>query len=218
MFKKRAAFTAVLVGAILVACSSHGSGGGGSFVPAGNQVMLPTFDSDLIAFARMPARTVGEELPSAGLGVERSKFWNANLGGYTQTQYSQAIGFPPGTKITIRNLSKKTPHTLNVVAKIKGRPARFPKNPDLKTGAQGHGVLDTGYASGIIQPGKSVTVTLSKAGTYLIGCAFHYGEGMHDVLVVARNAKPGQQATPIPKGTPRPSSSPSVHPSPSGYY
>ena len=37
----------------------------------------------------------------------------------------------------------------------------------------------------VIEPGKSVTVTLSKAGTYLIGCAFHYGEGMHDVLASA---------------------------------
>jgi len=64
--------------------------------------------------------------------------------------------------------------------------------------AQGHGNLQTGYASGPIKPGKSVKVTLVKAGIYLIGCAFHYKEGMRDVLVVAPHAAPGPQATPPP--------------------
>ncbi len=39
------------------------------------------------------------------------------------------------------------------------------------------------YASGTINPGASVTVTLSKPGIYLIGCAFHYIElNMRDVI------------------------------------
>ena len=215
MFKKPAVFSAVLIGGILVACSSHGSGG--NFMPGGGGMTLPAVDSDLMITSNVPARTIGEELPSAGLGTVASSFWKATLGGYTQTKYSQALGFPPGTKITIRNLSNKIPHTLDVVEKITQRPAKFPKNPKLKTDAQGHGVLAAGYASGIIEPGKSVTVTLSSPGIYLIGCAFHYGEGMRDVLVVGKKAKPGQQATPPPKDTPRPSSSPSSHPTPSGY-
>lgn len=215
MFRKRAAFSAVLIGAVFVACNGHGTGG--NLVPGGGTMTFPAIDADLIVTATMPARTIGEELPSAGLGTLKSGFWKATLGGYTQTQYSQALGFPPGTKITIRNLSKTTPHTLNVVAKIARRPANFPKNPTLKFVASGHGVLGTGYASGVIAPGKSVTVTLSNAGTYLIGCAYHYAEGMHDVIVVEKNAKPGQQATPIPKNTSHPSSSPSSYPSPTGY-
>ncbi len=44
-------------------------------------------------------------------------------------------------------------------------------------------------------PGKSVTVTLGTSGMYLIGCHFHYHEGMQDVLVVAKGATPGPQAT-----------------------
>jgi plastocyanin len=56
--------------------------------------------------------------------------------------------------------------------------------------------LQKGYASGAIQPGKSVTVVLSKPGNYLIGCAFHYHEGMQDVIVVKKNATPGPQGTP----------------------
>ena len=87
---------------------------------------------------------------------------------------------------------------------ISGPPAVFPANPNLSIPAKGDGKLEAGYASGPISPGKSVTVTLVKAGTYEIGCAFHYGEGMRDVLVVKNGAKPGPQATPpSPKVTPR---------------
>lgn len=210
MLSKRVAFSAVLIGAILVACSARG---GPNFVPAGGQVTLPSVDSELMIVANVPAKTIGEELPSEGLGTYKSPFWKAVIGGYTQQSYSQTLGFPTGTKITIRNLSKKTPHTLDVVAKIAGPPAQFPKNPSLRTQPHGGKILAAGYASGVIQPGKSVTVTLSKAGTYLIGCAFHYSEGMHDVLVVGRKAKPGQQGTPPPKATPPPTTGPS----PTGY-
>ncbi len=58
-----------------------------------------------------------------------------------------------------------------------------------------------------------MTLTLSKPGTYLIGCAFHYSEGMRDVFVVAKGAKPGQEATPPPNAT----SSPKTGASPTGY-
>lgn len=211
MFSKRVAFSAFLIGAVLAACNARG---GSNFVPA-TQVALPSVDSDLVITARVPPKTIGEELPSEGLGSVKSPFWRAVLGGYTQQSYSQSLGFPTGTMITVRNLSKKTPHTLDVVAKISGPPAKFPKNPSLRTKAHGGKVLAAGYASGIIEPGKSVTVTLSNPGIYLIGCAFHYSEGMHDVLVVGRKAKPGQQATPPP--TPGPSSSPTTGPSPTGY-
>lgn len=215
MFSSRVAFSTVLVGAVLVACTAHG--GGQNFVPQATQITLPSVDSDLEVTATMPKDTIGEKLPTEGLGTYKSNFWKATLGGYTQQTYSQELGFPPGTTVTLRNLSKKRPHTLNVVAKINGPPAKFPKNPTLKTMPHGNGILGIGYASGIIEPGKSVTIKLSNAGTYLIGCAFHYSFGMHDVLVVAKHAKPGQQATAPPKGTPRPSSSPSTGPSPTGY-
>lgn len=214
MFRTRAVFSAIVVIAAAAACSA---GGGTPITPTAQSIALPPIDGDLAITANLPARTIGEELPSEGLGSYHSRFWKATLGGFTQQRYSQAIGFPPGTKITIRNLSKKISHTLDVVAKIAHAPAHFPRSPNLRVQAHGHGVLGIGYASGVIAPGKSVTVTLKTAGTYLIGCAFHYGEGMHDVLVVARNAKPGQQATPPPRNTSQPSSSPSTGPSPTGY-
>jgi plastocyanin len=215
MFRRRVAFSLVIAGAILIACSNHSTSGD---VLPGSSVTLPTIQSDLVVTAVLPARTIGEELPSAGLGTYNSPFWHATIGGFTQTQYSQTLGFPPGTKITLRNLSKTTEHTLDVVQEIKGPPAKFPKSPTLRINAQGHGILGTGYASGIIKPGKTVSITLSKAGTYLIGCAFHYKFGMRDVLVVAKNAKPGQEATPPPKATATPSGAPSPSPHPTYSY
>jgi len=211
MLKKHAIlFSALVAGAILVACASHG---GTAFVPAGGPIALSGFGSDVVVTAVLPKNTVGEELPSAGLGTYTSKYWKATLGGFTQTQYSQQLAFPPGTKITLRNLSHTTPHTLDVIAEIKHAPAKFPNNPNLKTSPWGKGILAVGYRSGILKPNHTVTITLSKAGTYLIGCAFHYHEGMRDVIEVKTGAKPGQEATPPPK----PTTSPSTKPTTTGY-
>src|SRR5690349_4698631 len=121
-----------------------------------DSVMLPSVNSDLVMFATLPKHTIGEELPKEGLGKVYSKKWQALLGGYTQQRYSQSLGFPPHTKITIRNLSHNITHTLDVVAEVKGPPAHFPKNPKLSVQAKGDGKMGTGYASGPIKPGKSV--------------------------------------------------------------
>jgi plastocyanin len=159
-------------------------------------VLLPSFDKNLVITATLPKNTIGEELPSEGLGTIDDSFWSATLGGFTQSSFSQALGFSPGTKITLMNLSKNITHTLDYVKKIKRPPAKFPSNPNLPISAQGNGVFGKGFASGPISPGKSVTIKLSKAGIYLFGCAFHYGEGMHDVIVIKPNATPGPEATP----------------------
>ncbi len=195
MLNKNFVFAGVIAGAMLAACTGHGSG---DVVPASGPVTLPAIAPDVAITATLPKNTVGEELPSAGLGTFNSPFWKATIGGFTQTQFSQTLAFPPDTKITLRNLSHTTPHTMNVIQTVQGPPAKFPANPSLPTSPAGHGILGAGFRSGILQPGKSVTITLSKAGTYLIGCAFHYSEGMRDVFVVEKGAKPGQEATPPP--------------------
>lgn len=203
----------VALGALAIsACGARmGAGNAG---PAGSEtVMLPPIDSDLVMFATMPKNSIGEELPGEGLGTVHSGHWKVTVGGFTQKNFSQVLGFRPGTKITIHNLSRSVTHTLDVVKEIPGPPAVWPKSPNLSVPAKGHGKLAEGYASGPIKPGKTVTVTLDTPGHYLIGCAFHYGEGMRDVLVVAKGATPGPQATPTPKG--RPSSTPTAR---SSYY
>jgi plastocyanin len=193
MLKRLAALSLFLVGAILAACAGRD---GGTTAATGNTYLLPSFDSHVAIVATLPSDTIGEELPSEGIGTEDSAFWQATVGGFTQTQYAQALGFPPKTKITVENLSKNISHTFNEVEKIKKPPADFPTDPVLSTSAHGNGIFGKNYASGSISPGKSVTVMLKKAGIYLIGCAFHYGEGMHDVLVIKPNATPGPEGTP----------------------
>lgn len=196
MSKTFSALAVTFVALALAACGASGAGAGNTALTNGATYSLPAVDSDLAVTAILPKDTIGEELPGEGVGSIKSSVWKATLGGFTQTQRSQSLAFPPGTKITIHNLSSSITHTLNVVKVISGPPAVFPPNPKLSIPAKGQGKLETGYASGPISPGKSVTVTLVKAGTYLIGCAFHYGEGMRDVLVVKNGAKPGPQATP----------------------
>jgi plastocyanin len=207
MGRKLIALAVALVGIVVSACGGHMTGSNLA-APAGTY-LLPSFDSDLEVIAILPKHTIGEKLPKEGLGKINDEHWEATLGGYTQQRYSQSLGFLPGTKITIRNLSKSIPHTLDVVAQIHRPPADFPKNPNLPVKAHGNGKLGIGYASGQINPGKSVTVTLANAGIYLIGCAFHYSLGMHDVLVVTKYARPGPQATAPP--TSKPTSTPTAH-------
>jgi plastocyanin len=192
MSKRIAALLFAAGAAMLAACAGHSSpsaAGDGS-------VLLPSFDKNLMITATLPQNTIGEELPTEGLGTIDDSFWSATLGGFTQSSFSQALGFSPGTKITLMNISKNITHTLDYVKKIKGPPAKFPANPNLPISAHGNGVFGKGFASGPISPGKSVTIKLSKARTYLFGCAFHYGEGMHDVIVIKPNATPGPEATP----------------------
>jgi plastocyanin len=194
---------------VAAACAGPGTGSATNGV---NVVMLPQVNPDLIMFATVPKDTIGEELPAEGVGSIKSAKWKATLGGFTQTQYSQLLGFKPHTKITILNLSHSITHTLDVVKAVKGPPADFPANPILSIKAKGGGELRTGYASGPIKPGKSVTVTLDTEGIFLIGCAFHYHSGMRDVLVVSPDAARGKQATPPPRTTSTPTERSSYEP------
>lgn len=211
------ALLALLAGA-LVACG--GQSGPGPM--AAGPIALAPLDGSLSVTALLPADTVGEELPREGVGTVSSAYWQANIGGFTQRDFSEVLAFPPGTKITIRNLSKTLSHTLNVVREITGPPANFPLHPSLSLQAHGGNQLQAGYASGIILPGHSVTVVLVK-GIYLIGCAIHYGHGMRDVIVVEDHSHPGPQASPSPSPsptteptpTPTPSTAPSLSPTPS---
>jgi plastocyanin len=193
MSRKLAALSVALAATILAACAGRLGGPSGSNTTGFGMPGMP----ELTFTATLPngTGTVSEELPSEGLGTVHDSHWQATLGGFTQQQFSQALGFPPGTKLTIKNISHSISHTLNVVKKIAGPPANFPPNPILSMNPSG-GKLQKGYASGVIKPGGSVTVTLGRAGNYLIGCAFHYHEGMQDVFVVHNGATPGPQGTP----------------------
>ncbi|MBV9718923.1 MAG: hypothetical protein JOZ77_06365 [Candidatus Eremiobacteraeota bacterium] len=191
MSRKLMAIAVAVAATALAACGARYGSGTNSAT-----YTLPGMP-DLTMTAKFPngtTNTISEELPGEGLGSIADPHWKATLGGFTQQQFSQALGFPPGTELTIQNISKVNEHTLNVIAKISGPPAKFPSNPTLKTSPNGT-TIKVGFASGAIAHGSSVKVLAKKAGIYLIGCAFHYHEGMQDVLVIAKGATPGPQAT-----------------------
>lgn len=172
--------------AALAACGG-GYGGGGSYVaPGGGGGNGPGGVGSL---------TIGFALPDGTIGtVDSAPF--GKIGGYTQKVYSQVLAFPPGTVVTLKNLSTGTPHTLNVLSM-----SAFPASPaSLSTTASGSSTLDANFRSGTINSGATMSVTLANAGTYYIGCAYHYNDAvsMRDVLEVSSSATPGPQATPPP--------------------
>jgi protein SCO1/2 len=181
------ASTVAIAACVLAACTN----GGGLGNIGGNGGGAPS---------PLPSTAIGVAIPSGKIGVENDPTWGT-ISGYTQNQTSQVLAFPPGTKITVTNLSKVDPHTLNVIATSNGPPPQWPKNPSLSFSPSGNGVLGSTYASGTLNPGASVKVTLSNPGTYLIGCAFHYvGLNMRDVIEVSASATPGPTASPGPGG------------------
>ncbi|MBV8490917.1 MAG: hypothetical protein JO199_10355 [Candidatus Eremiobacteraeota bacterium] len=202
MVKKIAPLAVGIVAAILAACGGRVAG----TAPSSGE-MLPMLSPDLSVRAVLPKDAAGEDLPAV-LGTVRARGMKGDVGGFTQTSRSQTLAFPPGTKIEIRNLSKTMSHTFNYIETIKSYPSGFPANPSLSMKAHGGDTFGPGYSSGVIAPGKSVTVTLAEKGTYVIGCAFHYGDGMRDVIVVEDHAKPGPQATASPKATGHPTATP----------
>jgi plastocyanin len=218
MFKRFAALSTALAACALAACGGGGMGQGTGSNAGALPMMVHSFPvgDDMVADVALPKNAIGEELPFEGVGTQKNKTWGM-IGGFTQMTYAQVLAFPPGTKITIHNLSKNITHTFDVVGTTTKGPAKFPKAaPSIP--ASGGKVLEVGYASGPIKPGKSVTLNLKTPGTYLVECAFHFDEGMQDVLVVEKNVKPGPQGTPAPqpKSSPTPTSSPGATPTPPG--
>lgn len=196
--KKRIFALCLLASAALAACGGGGGYGGGSNPPPNPGPTGP---------AGVTGNTIGFSLPDGTIGMVNDPTFGM-VGGYTQHIYSQTLAFPPGTVVTLRNLSN-TPHTLNVLSTT-----AFPAQPAaLSTAASGTSTLDANYASGSVAAGGTVSVTLANAGTYYIGCAYHFNDAnsMRDVLVVQSGAQPGPQATP------QPSTGTGGNPCPGGY-
>ncbi len=115
------------------------------------------------------------------------------VSGYTQSEDVASAGlYPPGAKITIKNLSQTTPHTLNVVGTATDRPALSAKSEPFVLSQRQRRARPEVLRAERSTPARSVTVTLSKPGIYLIGCAFHYIEfNMRDVIQVSRERDAG---------------------------
>lgn len=177
--------------------ATSGGGGGG---PTPKPTQPPGSNQQVVKVA----------LPTTAMGTNTSAY--GPIGGYTQTGTSQTLGFAPGQQIMILNAQSANsgvPHTLGDTGSATG----FPSTPgELSTSGNtgAGGTFKHGFQSGTIQPGQMAGPFTLKAGTYFIGCAYHYqSETMRDVLLVAPNAGPGPAATPPPGASPPPYSGPS---------
>jgi plastocyanin len=86
-----------------------------------------------------------------------------------------------GSRIHFTNTDSFT-HTASLIL----RATPFSKgSPFALSALMQHGTtLSGGFSSGALQPGSSSqTITADRAGTYLVGCFFHYGPPMRAAIV-----------------------------------
>lgn len=173
-----------VLASIVAACGGYG-GGGSNYSPPGG-------GGGSGGPPPVGTMTIGFALPSGAIGTVNTPF--GVIGGYTQQVYSQVIAFPTGTTVTLKNLSSNTQHTLNVLSMT-----GFTSN-NLETTASGGDVLAAGFRSGAINGGGTMSLKLTNAGTYFVGCAFHYtsSPSMRGVIEVSSSATPGPSGTPPP--------------------
>ncbi len=188
----------------LAACGGGGSvGGGGGLGASATPTTAPTATPTQTPSTQ---QVISLALPTTAIGSVTDPTFGL-VGGYTQSTYSQVLGFVPGARVMIRNAqSSSIPHTLGDTGASSfpsGQPAT------LSLTATGSTTFSKGWQSGTLNPGQSVGPITLTTGTYFIGCAFHYAaDTMRDVLVVSASAKPGPQATPAPGTTPQPTTPP----------
>jgi hypothetical protein len=182
---------AVAFAASLAACGGGGSSSGGAPPVPNPTATPPPVSTQQVVIAALPSSVMGERTdPTFGA-----------IGGYTQQTFSQVLGFAPGSQIMVQNGQTTTPHTLGVVSTT-----GFDAGGALSASATGGSTIQAGFNTGTINPGALVGPFTLVAGTYYIGCAFHYGNApsMRTVLQVAANATPGPQATAPPGSTSTP--------------
>lgn len=196
--------------ALLAACGGGGSGGSYSpttTTPTATPTTTPTTAPTTAPPSASTQQVITAALPSTAIGAITDPRFGL-VGGYTQTGYSQVLGFAPGSQVMIRNGQAGVPHTLNVLSTTS-----FPASPSISTTSNGSSTIDANFASGTIAGGALVGPFTLAAGTYYIGCAYHYASSnMRTALVVAANATPG------PSATQAPGSSATPPPGGGGYY
>ena len=107
----------------------------------------------------------------------------------TATQFGSAGGFtPPVTNVTVGstirfvNVDAATPHTSTSLSGS-SLPASSPFGANALS--QFGGTLSGGWSSGTLGGGNGSQIVLAdKPGTYLYGCAYHYGTPMRGAIIV----------------------------------
>ena len=196
-----AAFLIVSCAAVASACSGGGGGGGYGGGSTTTPTAAPTTSLQVVRLA----------LPTSSMGYVTDPTFG-RVGGYTQTNYSQVLGFAPGAQIMIQNDDSTTVHTFGDT----GGHGSFPTSGSgLSTTAAGGSTVSSGFQTGTLNIGQLAGPFTLTAGTYYIGCAYHYASNsMRDVLVVSAGAAPGPAAT----QNPGLSSTPPPYGGGGGYY
>jgi hypothetical protein len=194
---------ALVAAASLAACGggSGGTSGGGVGPPVVQPTSAPTTTPTTTpTTAPATQQVVTMALPSSAMGSVLDPTFGA-VGGYTQALYSQTLAFAPGSQIMVRNgQAAAIPHTLGVISTSAA--SGFTANPPLSLTASGGSTIGAGFNTGTIAAGALAGPFTLAAGTYWLGCAYHYSsDAMRTVLVVAAGATPGPQATPAPSKT-----------------
>src|SRR4029077_13612486 len=147
---------AALIVVALVAVATACGGGGGSGRGYGGVTTTAT---------NPPVSTqqvVRLALPTSAIGMENDPTFGM-VGGFTQTIYSQVLGFAPGAQIMIENDQTATPHTFGDT----GGHGSFPASgAALSTTAAGGSTISSGFQSGTINPGQRIGPFTLVAGTY----------------------------------------------------
>ncbi len=141
-----------------------------------------------IALGTLAACTGGGMPTSAGNSAGVTVDINLTLNARGNTPYGESGGYaPPVTKVAVGSQI----HFLNTdgfthTATLIPDATHFPKGSPFGLSAlMQHGTtLSGGFSSGTLQPGSSSqTITADRAGTYLLGCFFHYGAPMRAAIV-----------------------------------
>ncbi|MGH7707464.1 MAG: hypothetical protein ACREM6_05990 [Vulcanimicrobiaceae bacterium] len=175
--------------ALIAGC---GGGGGGSTPSGGpSPIATPPPTTQQVVTLALPSTSIGSRM-DATYGL---------IGGFTQQGRSQILGFAPGAQIMIFNGQSTLAHTFNAIAA--NGSTTFPATIGLSS-ANGGSTISDGFRSGSVAGGALLGPFTLAAGTYFVGCAFHYNsDNMRTVLVVAAGQAPGPQAT-APPGAPPP--------------
>lgn len=200
---KQFALAGALTGiAALAACSGGSTGSPPRTITPTTSTPTATPSTPAPQNQQSTQQVVSVAFPATAIGRENDPVFGA-VAGFTQQTYSQVLGFAPGAQIMIRNADSSRPHTLGDLAS-RGFPATGNALSFTPTGTS---TFSSGWQSGNLNVGATVGPITLTAGTYYIGCAYHYAsDGMRDVLVVAAGATPGPQATQQPgTSTPAPS-------------
>ncbi len=141
-----------------------------------------------LALGMLAACTSGGVPTSSGGGRGITIDINFTLDAPAKTQYGAGGGFaPPVTTVAVGSQIHfmNTDGFIHTATLVSGG-THFPKESPFGLSAlMQHGTtLSGGFSSGALQPGSSSqTIAADRAGTYLLGCFFHYRAPMRAAII-----------------------------------